>query len=131
MWEEAFTVGHQTDVYRYSLSYYHWPTLRTPDAASRTCSSGAAQVPPERHHLDPGDEVSDSVSVDAKRILLRYGAPINVLDDVSEPDRVELARTISRTTLADRETVLWGLLRERGFLEGVPDPPKRKRRKRS
>ena len=74
--------------------------------------------------------MNDSVSVDAKRILLRYGAPINVLDEVSETDRVELARMISRTTLAEREDVLWAELRQRGFLEGIEDPPKRKRRKR-
>jgi hypothetical protein len=34
----------------------------------------------------------DDVAVDAKRILLRYGAPINVLDAVSETERIELAR---------------------------------------
>ena len=47
--------------------------------------------------------MSDTVSVDAKRILLRYGAPIAVLDKVSEEHRVEFARIITRTTLADRE----------------------------
>ena len=31
-------------------------------------------------------QLSDSVAVDAKRILLRYGAPIKVLDDVSDED---------------------------------------------
>jgi hypothetical protein len=59
--------------------------------------------------------LSDSVAVDAKRILLRYGAPINVLDDVSDDERIVLARAISKTTLADRETRLKELLAERGY----------------
>ncbi len=58
--------------------------------------------------------MSDSVAVDAKRILLRYGAPINVLDGVSDEDRIVLARAIAKTTLADRETRLKELLPERG-----------------
>jgi hypothetical protein len=60
-------------------------------------------------------QLSDSVAVDAKRILLRYGAPINVLDDVSDEDRIALARAIAKTTLADRETRLKELLTERGY----------------
>ncbi len=59
--------------------------------------------------------MSDSVAVDAKRILLRYGAPINVLDDVSDDDRITLARAIAKTTLADRESRLKELLAERGY----------------
>ncbi len=62
--------------------------------------------------------MGDSVAVDAKRILLRYGAPINVLDKVSETERIEFARTITRTTLADREPRLRALLIERGYLQG-------------
>ena len=54
--------------------------------------------------------MSDSVAVDAKRILLRYGAPINVLDGVSDEDRIALARAIAKTNLADRETRLKELL---------------------
>ncbi len=69
--------------------------------------------------------MNDSVAIDAKRILLRYGAPINVLDDVSEEDRVEFARTISRTTLAEREKALRALLAERGYME--PAPPKQRK----
>ncbi|HIF07043.1 MAG TPA: hypothetical protein EYQ64_08850 [Gemmatimonadetes bacterium] len=57
--------------------------------------------------------MSDSVAVDAKRILLRYGAPINVLDEVSDEDRIALARAIAKTTLAERETRLKELLAER------------------
>ena len=59
--------------------------------------------------------MSDSVAVDAKRILLRYGAPISVLDDVSDDDRIVLARTITRTALAEREARLKELLAERGY----------------
>jgi len=61
--------------------------------------------------------VSDPVAVDAKRILLRYGAPINVLDKVSESDRIEFARTISLTTLPERESKLKALLVEKGYLD--------------
>ena len=59
--------------------------------------------------------MSDSVAVDAKRILLRYGAPINVLDDVSDEDRITMARAIAKTTLAERETRLKELLAEQGY----------------
>ena len=61
--------------------------------------------------------MNDSVTVDAKRILLRYGAPIAVLDNVSEVHRVEFAREITRTTLADREPRIKALLLEHGYLE--------------
>ena len=64
----------------------------------------------------PGEvQLSDSVAVDAKRILLRYGAPINVLDDVSDEDRITMARAIAKTTLAERETRLKELLAEQGY----------------
>ena len=59
--------------------------------------------------------MSDSVAVDAKRILLRYGAPINVLDEVSDDERIALARAIAKTALSDRETRLKELLAERGY----------------
>ena len=58
--------------------------------------------------------MSDSVAVDAKRILLRYGAPINILDDVSDEERIVLARAIAKTNLAEREGRLKELLAERG-----------------
>jgi hypothetical protein len=57
------------------------------------------------------------VAVDAKRILLRYGAPIAVLDKVTEEDRIKFARLIARTTLADREARLRELLAEGGYVE--------------
>ena len=60
--------------------------------------------------------MNDSVAVDAKRILLRYGAPISVLDDVTEPHRIEFAREIAKTTLADRGRRLRELLIESGYI---------------
>lgn len=62
--------------------------------------------------------MNDSVAVDAKRILLRYGAPISVLDKVPEKDRIAFAREIARTTLAKREPHLKKLLEERGYISG-------------
>lgn len=61
--------------------------------------------------------MSDSVAVDAKRILLRYGAPIAVLDDVSEKHRIEFAREIAKTPLPEREARLRELLTEHGYIE--------------
>jgi len=60
--------------------------------------------------------LTDSVAVDAKRILLRYGAPIAVLDKVSESHRIEFAREIAKTTLPEREKRLRQLLRENGYI---------------
>lgn len=61
--------------------------------------------------------MSDSVVVDAKRILLRYGAPINVLDKVPDEDRISLARVVARTNLPEREKLLKELLAEGGYTE--------------
>lgn len=61
--------------------------------------------------------MSDSVVVDAKRILLRYGAPINILDKVPDEDRISLARVVARTNLPDREKRLKELLAEGGYTE--------------
>jgi len=60
--------------------------------------------------------VSDSVSIDAKRILLRYGAPIAILDKVSEEHRVDFAREIARTSLPERQKRLRALLAEKGYI---------------
>jgi len=65
--------------------------------------------------------VSDSVAVDAKRILLRYGAPINVLDHVSDEDRIALARAIAKTDLPEREARVRELLEERGYTSSEED----------
>jgi endonuclease V-like protein UPF0215 family len=54
--------------------------------------------------------LTDAVAIDAKRILLRYGAPIAVLDKVSQAHRIEFAREIAKTTLPDRESRLRELL---------------------
>lgn len=59
--------------------------------------------------------MSDSVVIDAKRILLRYGAPINILDNVSDEDRIALARAIAKTNLPEREGRLKELLAEGGY----------------
>lgn len=60
--------------------------------------------------------MEDSVAVDAKRILLRYGTPISVLDRVSKEDRIKLARLIARTALPEREARLRDLLVEAGHM---------------
>ena len=65
--------------------------------------------------------MSDSVAVDAKRILLRYGAPINVLDHVSDEDRIALARAIAKTDLPEREARVRELLEERGYTSSEED----------
>ena len=65
--------------------------------------------------------MSDSVAVDAKRILLRYGAPINLLDEVSEEDRIALAREIAKPDLPKREKLLRELLAEAGY--GTSEDP--------
>ena len=61
--------------------------------------------------------MSDSVAIDAKRILLRYGAPINVMDHIGEQDRIEFARAVSRTPVPDRGERLLGILVENGYLD--------------
>ena len=70
------------------------------------------------HSAKKGGLVNDSVAVDAKRILLRYGAPIGILDEVSEDDRIKFARLIARTSLPEREVRLRELLKEGGYVEG-------------
>jgi hypothetical protein len=72
--------------------------------------------------------LTDTVAVDAKRILLRYGAPIAVLDKVSVSHRIEFAREIAKTTLQDREHRLRELLADRGYIDVSQKLKKRKRR---
>jgi len=67
----------------------------------------------------------DDVAVDAKRILLRYGVPIDVLDEVGEVERIELARFVTKTLLPERERRLRQVLADRGYME----PPTVKTRK--
>jgi hypothetical protein len=71
--------------------------------------------------------VTDPVAVDAKRILLRYGAPIAVLDKVSTAHRIEFAREIAKTVLPEREDRLRELLIEGGYLDASTKPKKRRR----
>ena len=70
-----------------------------------------------RWTLHNGENVNDPVAVDAKRILLRYGAPIVVLDKIPEARRIEFARAIIKTELAGREPRLRELLVEHGYIE--------------
>ena len=65
--------------------------------------------------------MSDSVAVDAKRILLRYGAPINLLDGVSDEDRIALARDIAKTDLASTATES-GVLQVPALRESLDHP---------
>lgn len=60
--------------------------------------------------------MNDSVAIDAKRILLRYGAPIVILDDVTEAHRIEFAREIAKTSLPERQKRLRELLIENGYI---------------
>ena len=64
-------------------------------------------------------DVTDSVAVDAKRILLRYGAPIGIMDDIDEKHRIEFARAVSRTPVADRGERLLDILVEHGYLDAA------------
>ncbi|MEX2532200.1 MAG: hypothetical protein WD960_15650 [Gemmatimonadota bacterium] len=75
----------------------------------------------------------EDVVVDAKRILLRYGVPIAILDGIDDAERVELARLVSRTAVPDRGDRLEELLVERGYLEAVSVKSRKgkKRRRRS
>lgn len=65
--------------------------------------------------------MNDSVAIDAKRILLRYGAPIAILDKVSESHRIEFAREIAKTALPERQARLRALLVERGYVAVAKD----------
>ncbi len=76
--------------------------------------------------------MEDTVAIDAKRILLRYGAPIAILDTINEADRIELAREVSRTAVPDRGDRLLTLLAERDYItdEDVERLSSKKKRKR-
>ena len=60
--------------------------------------------------------MNDSVAIDAKRILLRYGAPISVLDAVSQTLRIEFAREVAKTALPERQARLRELLIENAYI---------------
>jgi hypothetical protein len=58
----------------------------------------------------------DEVAKDAKRLLLRYGAPIAIVNQLSDDDRISYARSVVRTTLSDRQAKVKELLSEGGWL---------------
>ncbi len=58
----------------------------------------------------------DEVAKDAKRLLLRYGAPIAVVNKLPEDDRISYARSVVRTTLSDRPAKVKELLAEGGWI---------------
>jgi len=59
----------------------------------------------------------DEVAKDAKRLLLRYGAPIRVVNKLPENDRISYARSVVRTTLSDRPAKVKELLAEGGWMD--------------
>jgi hypothetical protein len=59
----------------------------------------------------------DEVAKDAKRLLLRYGAPIRVVNKLPEDDRISYARSVVRTTLSDRPAKVKELLAEGGWMD--------------
>ena len=59
----------------------------------------------------------DSVAVDAKRILLRYGAPITALDRIRNEERIALAREVAQTPLHERQARVRQLLVEAGYVK--------------
>jgi hypothetical protein len=59
--------------------------------------------------------MDDSVARDAKRWLLRYGAPIAVVDQLSDEDRISVVRSLIRTALNDRPAKLRELLAAGGW----------------
>ena len=88
---------------------------------SRTCFTEGPRSVTLRDFSNPPKKsspvtVNDSVAVDAKRILLRYGAPISVLDQVSEAHRIEFAREVAKTSLPERQERLRELLIENGYI---------------
>ena len=54
--------------------------------------------------------MDDTVAKDAKRLLLRYGAPISVVDRLSDDERITYARSIIKTAVPDRPAHLRQLL---------------------
>ncbi len=60
--------------------------------------------------------MDDSVARDAKRLLLRYGAPIAVVDRLTDEERITLSRSIVRTAVGDRPAKLRELRSAGGWL---------------
>lgn len=60
--------------------------------------------------------MDDSVARDAKRLMLRYGAPISIVDKLSDDERITYARSILKTAVPDRPAHLKELLADDGRL---------------
>jgi hypothetical protein len=60
----------------------------------------------------------DEVAKDAKRLLLRYGAPISIVDQLSDDERITVARSIVRTSLGERPAKLREMLADGGWSDG-------------
>jgi len=50
--------------------------------------------------------MDDSVAKDAKRLLLRYGAPIAVVDELSDDQRISYARSLLRNAPPELKEML-------------------------
>lgn len=61
--------------------------------------------------------MDDTVVKDAKRLLLRYGAPIAVVEQLSDDDRVSYARSMLQSSLGERQARLRELLTEGGWID--------------
>jgi hypothetical protein len=59
--------------------------------------------------------MDDNVAKDAKRLLLRYGAPISIVDQLSDDERITVARSIIRSSVSDRPHRLRELLSQGGW----------------
>ncbi len=60
--------------------------------------------------------MDDTVARDAKRLMLRYGAPIAVVDKLSDVERITYARSIIKTAVPKRPAHLRELLTDDGRL---------------
>jgi hypothetical protein len=58
--------------------------------------------------------MDDSVARDAKRLMLRYGAPISVVEVLSDDERITYARSMLKKSVPERPAHLRGLLAEDG-----------------
>jgi hypothetical protein len=61
--------------------------------------------------------MDDSVARDAKRLLLRYGAPIAVVDKLTDEERITYARSIIHTPVPKRPAHLRELLTDDGRMK--------------
>ena len=71
--------------------------------------------------------MDDAVATDAKRLLLRYGAPIAVVDKLTDEERIRYARSMIRTAVPDRPEFLRSLLAGDGRMRPRAKPRPRAR----